>query len=336
MDVTLTVEEYGFMVFPEVFDGPPWAEHPKDANEEPQEPRGHVAEIVVDGSATLGAVLNQAAAVFGIALSKQTLEYRPGATVADRIDGVALYLAEDEGTWISKMRFVRRLPAIDETGRLWIRDYREATVEGLQRAAAAGLIEGDVLHPYLRPMVSAGAMGGAAGEWVSVVEALKFLWRLLDALGPLGALPTLVWLGQPLLKRLRRAAKTVEQKSAPLADRGLRPGELAVLLSRRRWMLSEAATLLGTSEQDAAEFLSVLGFEVGDEGTWQVTSDLAGALVKTSVEVVTHAEVAYAPQVEARIRYIVEFVQETGHPPSLDNVFDDSVWSWEDARDAKG
>lgn len=333
MDVTLTVEEYGFMVFPEVFDGPPWAEYPKDATEEPPLPRGHVAEIVVDESATLRAVLNQAAAVFGIALSKQTLEYHPGATVADRIDGVAFYLAEDEGTWIPKMRFVRRLPAIDAMGRLWIKEYREATIEGLQRAAAAGLIEGEMLHPYLRPMVSAGAMGGAAGEWASIVEALKFLWKLLDTLGPLGALPTLVWLGQPLLKRLRRTTKTVEHKNLPLAKRGISPGELAVLLRRRRWMPSEASSLLGMSEQDAAEFLAVLGFELDEEGFWQATSELAGALVKTSVDIVTHADVAYAPQVEARIRYAVEVVQKTGHLPSLEDVFDDSVWSWEDEED---
>jgi len=333
MEVPLTIEEYGFMIFPEVFDGPAWAEYPKDSAEEPEQPRGHAVEIVVDGSATLGDVLNLAAAEFGIALSEQTLQYRPSATVADTIDGVAFYLPEDEGTWIPKMRFVRRIPVIDAKGRLWIRDYREATIEGLQRAAAAGLIEGEALHPYLRPMVSAGAMGGAAGEWASVVEALKYLWRLLDALGPLGTLPTLIWLGQPLLKRLRRTTKTVENRNLPLAKRGISPGELAVLLRRRRWVSSEAGSLLGMSEQDAEEFLAVLGFELDDMGAWQTTSDPAGMLVRTTVDIVTHADVAYAPEVEARIRYAVEVMQLAGHTPSLEDVFDDSVWSREDEED---
>lgn len=71
MAVTLRVEEYGFMVFPEVFDGPRWAEYPaaksgrrgrrsESPNAEPQEPRRHVAEVVVEDSATLADVLNKA------------------------------------------------------------------------------------------------------------------------------------------------------------------------------------------------------------------------------------------------------------------------------------
>src|SRR5664280_1928279 len=173
-------------------------------------------------------------------------------------------------------------------------------MEELRRSGSLDLIEGDALHPYLRPAVSAGAMGGAAGEWASVVEALRYLWHLLDSFGPLGTLPTLVWLGHPILKRLRRSADTIERTSPPLADRGVRPGELAVLLSRR---------------------------------LWEAKPQLAASLVKTSIDIVTYSDVAYPPEMKARIDYLVQTTEKTGHTPNLEDVFSDAVWSWDDHDD---
>ncbi len=175
MAITVTVEGYGF-VFPGVIDGPPWATYPIGTTEDVKQPRGHTAKLEVDASTTLRDVLNQAAAEFGISLNQQTLEYRPESTVADLIDGVAFHVPGDEQrAWLPTNRFVRRLPAIDSAGALWVKDYLEVTIEELRRASSLGLTEGDALHPYLRPAVSAGAMGGAAGEWANVLEALKYL-----------------------------------------------------------------------------------------------------------------------------------------------------------------
>lgn len=334
MDLTVTVEEYGFMMFPEVFNGPAWATYPVGTTEDVEQPRGHVAALRVHASTTLGDILNRAAAEFGISLSQQTLEYRPGSTVADRIDGVAFWVPGDEHeAWLPKNRFVRRLPAIDSAGALWIKDHREVTIEELQHASSLGLTEGDALHPYLRPAVSAGAMGLAAGDWASVLEALRYLWHVLDTLAPLGTLPTLVWLGQPILKRLRRGTDAVEATSQQLADRGIRPGELAVILSRRQWRPEECTRLLGMTEGTAIQYLAVLGFEPSETGFWEAKPQLAAALVRASIDIATRSEIDLHEAMQARIDYLVQVTDKVGRPPELQDIFSKSVWSWDDTED---
>jgi hypothetical protein len=334
MDLTVTVEEYGFMMFPEVFDGPAWASYPVGATEDVAQPRGHVATLRVDASTALGDILNRAAAEFGMSLSQQTLKDRPRATVADRIDGVAFYAPGDEHeAWLPKSRFVRRLPAIDSAGSLWMKDYREVAMEELERAGSLDLIEGHALHPYLRPAVSAGAMGVAAGEWAIVLEALRYLWHALDALAPLGTLPTLAWLGQPILKRLHRSADAVQTTSPQLAVRGIRPGELAVILSRRQWNPEECGLLLGMTENDAIQYLAVLGFEPNEGGVWEMKSQLAAALVRASVDIATQSETDLLPAMQARIEYLVQVTEKSGRPPGLQDIFSESVWSWDDPED---
>lgn len=332
--VTVIVEEYGFMMFPEVWDGPKWATFKTSERwrrrlgldldwESPHsQPRGRTIELRVGDAWTLGAVLNAAADEFGIALSNFIRDMYPGISVVDKINGVAFYASGDEATWIPKQRFARRLPVVAEDGVLSIIDYRHATLGGLRRASELGLIVGDVLHPYLRPQVSAGAMGGP-GEWANVVFALRELWKLLDDLAPAANLIAFGALAGALIKRLRGNAKTVEKVAPTLEQRGIRPVELKLLLERRRWALAEVSGLLGMGIDDAAEVLASLGFEAIEDDVWEVSDTPGASLVAVSVDIATYSTTGDEEQVRGRIRYAIDVTMKTGHAPGLQAVCED-------------
>lgn len=334
----MTVEEYGF-VFPGVFDGPRWATYPipprwqrllrlDRLRREPAIPRGHVAELCVDEASPLGDVLNAAASTFEISLGQQALEIYPEAKVADLVDGVAFRQGEDAGTWIPKWRFVNRLPVIAADGALHIVTFREADISGLRRASAAGLIDGEVLHPYLRPTVSAGAFGWVASEWDHIALAYLVLKEALDNLDRGRTLLGVVRQGRTFLQTLMRSGNAVEATAPGLSERGIRPHELEALLDRREWTLEAASELLAIPEMEAAAFLTALGYEADERAMWRPAISETGQVTRAALDVVTHSEVIVEEAVEARIRYSVEFVLRTGERPPLKEVFDDAVWTW--------
>lgn len=341
---TVVVEEYGFMVFPEVWEGPKWATLRRDdgwrrhlgLDEDPDsplsQPRGRTVELRLDNSWRLDDVLNTAASEFEICLSQFTRDMHPQADVADKIDGVAFYLPGDESIWIPKQRFTRRLPVIDRNGLLSVVDFRQASVGGLRRAGEMGLIVGDPLHPYLRPWVSAGAVGGP-GEWANVMFALKALWKFLDDLGPATNLVTFGALAGALVKRLRSNVKTVEKVAPTLEQRGIRPAELKLLLTRRTWALAEVSGLLGMSVEDAAAVLASLGFEASENGMWEVSISPDGGLVGVSVDIATYATTGDEEQVRGRIKYAISVTMNTGQAPNLQAVYEDPALDRQEVDD---
>lgn len=278
-------------------------------------------------------MLNAAASAFGISLSEQALELHPGARVADLVDGVAFCATEDGDTWIHKQRFVRRLPVIAADGSLRIVAFRESQIAGLRRAAAAGLIDGDVLHPYLRPAVSAGALGWIASEWEHMALAYLVLKEALDNIDRGRTLLGIVRRGRTFLQTLVASHDVVEAAAPELSERGIRPHELSALLDRKGWTLQEASELLGMPQSDAAEFLTALGYEADDNAVWQPATSEAGQMTRAALDVVTHSEVVIEEAVEARIRYSTEVFLRTGERPTLEEVFDDAVWTWPDQDD---
>jgi hypothetical protein len=151
---------------------------------------------------------------------------------------------------------------------VWIVDFREATLDGLQRASAAELIDGDVLHPYLRPTIPQGTPT-TVQDWIVVIQGLETVWTALKELEPVDILVGAAALTRPDWRRLMGLARS-------LGKRKVGPDDLKQLVARRGWNTGEAAKLLGMGENDAAEFLAALFYEQDKHGVWRATAHTPG------------------------------------------------------------
>lgn len=311
MEVTVRVELYG-LCFPMVFEGPPWSEYEPSRNTSSGDwnPGVHVVELSVDDSLTLGRVINEAADEFGIRLSDPHF----GTDVAKAISGVAFYREGDERLVdLPYDRFSRRLPSVDDEGRISFVDLCEATVAGLCRAGESGLLEADALRPYFRPTVPQGSPS-LPSDWQQFVQAVQAVWWVLKNAQPLTTL-SLVGL-VPLLRRLHGRARA--------------PGEtivnnrVSVLLARRVWNVDSASELVGAPVQEVATALATLGYRLDDDGIWRKTEKESGMFFQLALDLVAQTRSSSQEMREAELaalgRIAVRMYEETGEVPIANQV----------------
>ena len=266
MEVIVHVELFCHIMMPDVFVAPSWcAFEPNNTPEEEAAERArfrdHATELHVDDSTTLRQVLNFAAEAFGIRLRNS-----PKTTVADAISSVEFYCAGDEAVADRPWRYINRLPVVDEEGRLWMVDFREATLAGLRRSGEADLIDGDVLRPYLRPTIPQGSPT-TAQDWIVVIRGLEAAWAALRTVEPAGVpigVLDLVFGG-----KLREFGQS-------LAGRNVGATDLKRLSARRGWDTDEAARRLGMTNEEAANVMRALFYEQDERGLWQGTERTPG------------------------------------------------------------
>lgn len=230
--------------------------------------------MVATGDTTLGAVIDEAAACFGVFSQNQY-------TVGEQVNCVAFFRNEDatgmEGDY-SRWSYVIRTVATD--GRLsWPVRWSQIGLTELVASAEAGHIDGDPLRPYFWPVIP-------QGDLVDIVSALWTFWMLWEH--ALSGRET-IGLARTLLRRVRRAKAAAEQDSSSWERALARPQDYFAYLDESPRTTTEASRKLGLSPERTEGALWGMGYALGADGKWRPAADPASAALHDGLHKIERA-----------------------------------------------
>jgi hypothetical protein len=226
----------------------------------------------VDPKATLGDVLNQAAAKLGVVAHHWEPEGRPVEEwairpVSEAVHEVAFFDADaadaDEG---SRRRFITA-PVLNTEGQVvWGTRVTDAQMDSLVEAARHGLIKGKPYKVYLFPSDPAGAFDHL--EWEQIGVALLAVESILARIGGVadgvGALAS-VW---------RAGSRAILGLREKLQKRGGTIGDVQEITDTREiWDVEEFAKFVGCSVPEAETLFPLLGLSQESDGRWRRRSE---------------------------------------------------------------
>jgi hypothetical protein len=210
---------------------------------------------------------------------------------------------EEEGPAVLKHKYLHltRVATVNDRGLArWDVRPLEASIGDLQRAAEAGLIDGDPLRPYLILAVPGGDLGVLGVTWGAFEQAIGVVWEVVSAAGTAYSAVQAI---KAARARLGGAKEVIGVRSAEWSERGARPADLSAVLGARPRSLKDVAALLGCAEPEAEALLWGLGFEAADDGLWRAVvendNELTVPLLARSLLVRTEASTTETLQAEA-------------------------------------
>lgn len=290
------------------FTGPAWQDQGPDLRWDEREK----VELEVKESATLAAVIDRAATELGIGRppATETVPYLQNL-VSAMINGVAFYRpADDEPDGHPTFRDL--FPVLSKNGEIAWRTLDRATMGDLVRASREGLLAGDPLRPYLRPMISQGGGPFPLDDPILFFHAVNQFVEALKTLGEAYDVVTGAVVVRAALRRLRRTETVNEQE---LASRNAGPAELRELLRHYHVLtLAILARALATDEEKATAVADLLGYDVDSDGTIVYSREpdaefvraLIGWLGTSGYEVRETPVDTLAPFAEERLRALAE------------------------------
>ena len=245
-------------------------------------------ELEVQDDELVGDVLLRAADQFGV-------EKPEWGGVLDIITWIAF---DDPAR--SRLKVQSELALLDPDGRVrWTHYWKAEPVREIQRAGAAGLINGDPERWVL--CVQPGIGNGLLADFPTLLELWDLLWNtgaeeLLKAYA-------LAELARAAIRRARRAPETVRSKYEEWRRNGGRPDNLREFLGDHAWDLNHLATVLGCTAEQAEALLLGFGHLRGDDGLWRPGEDPESKFLQFTVELIINA-----PAVERE--YLLSIMEE--------------------------
>ncbi|HXN40015.1 MAG TPA: hypothetical protein VN892_18440 [Solirubrobacteraceae bacterium] len=215
--------------------------------------------IETTDDASVRSVLIQAAAAMGIGLTEQT------GSSWDRLWFVDLYRPEDDFNEYHGREWLRTIPLIDEEGHAyWGNVALDATLAQLERAAAAGAVEGDPRRLYLILAFPQGVP--LADDWLTTLTAIKLA---IDGLITVGGVYGGLQAVRAARSQCERGLQSLQRNWTRWVERKGAPRDVLCLAARTPHTTGEVADLLDCSEVDAEAVLAFLGCEQGADGLWR-------------------------------------------------------------------
>ena len=217
-------------------------------------------EIVVDSSTTLDAALESA---------RHALEDELGRGDFTAAGNFVAFSTEDDVDGITG-----RWPRLDTTVTLpdgegratWNHPPFEVDYSDLLRASEAELLVGDPIQPYV--VLEPGIGDGFLGTWDDVVRAWHVFWQFLEAMDTTGGVAGIAFTLRELYRRrVRDAAKVIEDHAAEWRERGALPFDVGALLDAKSRTLVSNARLLGITPDEAEALLTARGWRL-QSGIW--------------------------------------------------------------------
>jgi hypothetical protein len=218
-------------------------------------------ELTVNEDESLAAVLTRAASEL------RCPPFEPlyaGGDLVDPFFFVAWHEEEERVPLEERMDF--ELTLVDHHGEaLWaVTDKRYVPYRQIVDSAAAGVLDGDPFKLYLIRRIPQA--GGVPIEWGLLVHALEAAWQVADVLAD-------AYGAYEVVRRVRDrlAGREAFARQLPKwAQRQGRPEHLRRRLSGKPWDPRGLATVLGCTEGEAEQILSVFGYTPGlDDQRWQ-------------------------------------------------------------------
>lgn len=224
--------------------------------------------VVVTGETTLGTVIDEAAARFGVHSQNEL-------TIAEQVHWVAFFREGDEprleydyDRWYDVVR------TVDADGRpSWALRWSEIRLSELVATAEAGYLAGDPLRPYFWPVIP-------QGDLAELAHALWALWTMWEH--TLSARET-VGLTRTLFDRARRGKAAAEEDFASWAQALGRPQDHLAYLDENPRTTAEAEQELRLSPAQAEGALWGMGYALGDDGRWRSAGDPASAELRADL-----------------------------------------------------
>lgn len=177
------------------------------------------------------------------------------------------------------------LTLVDQHGQaLWsvgVNDPR-LTMEALERAQAAGVLDGDPSRPYLLDKPIYG--NGILPDWGELINGLLIIRENLGLVADTaGAAAGIAWIGNRIRRfrdRFKRVPEILEEKSSDWDRRNGFPYEVDGLIGHRLWTSNELAGLLGLPVSDIEALLSARGMTLDERtGYWHLGEDSESSVV---------------------------------------------------------
>jgi hypothetical protein len=194
------------------------------------------------------------------------------------------------------------------------------TMDALERAKLAGLVDGDIHRPYLIRRPAYG--NGVLPDWQELVLGFIFLREAVSLAADLLTLaPWTRAQARRVLDRIRSLPDIIGRKSPDWTSRNGWPSEVDHLIRRTLWTTEELARLLDISVADVAALLSGRGM-VQDErtGYWHMGDDAESRKTRELYEfALTHewSHVTEAGDIE-RVRTEIRRTITRGMEPDAD------------------
>ena len=204
--------------------------------------------IAVEASTTLGSIVDAAADLLGVQLDPA---WASSSSPSREILGV----------WFDQPGEIHpavmaEFTLVDANGQAsWQHCWAQVTYGDVQRAAEAGLVDGDISRLYFRPRPQQGTPG--AGEWQQFLHALELAWRVFEGVGVAYGSSVAVKAG---LRRVQRGIDGVRRRWREWQGRGATPYRVELLLIQRNWSTEEVAALLGCDLAEAKAICGLFGF----------------------------------------------------------------------------
>jgi hypothetical protein len=281
--------------------------------------------IAVEASTTLGSIVDAAADLLGVQLGPA---WASSSSPSREILGV----------WFDQPGEIH--PAVmaeftlaDANGQAsWQHCWAQVTYGDLQRAAEAGLVDGDISRLYFRPRPQQGTPG--AGEWQQFLQALELAWRVFEGVGVAYGSSVAVKAG---LRRLHRGMESVRRRWHEWQRRGATPYRVELLLIQRNWSTDEVAALLGCDLSEAEAICGLFGLARDSRSKrWQQGNDPVAVLLAGNLEVMLWDEATFgatrekaAEQRMKILRERLEYLAKHGNAPPKPDYGEVVEGGWE-------
>lgn len=281
---------FGYPVMP-IFGGPAFEDH------EPAMPYEHrsKASVEVAESATLGDVIDLAAARFGV-----TPASGPGITtvskVSEAVDCVSFYRPSDRvGGTYDYRRWSQAIRLVNQSGDpSWAVRWSDIRMGELVASADAGLVDGDPLRPYLWPVIP---QGDTVERLATAAWTIWMLWE--HAL----SVRDTVQLARDALSRIARGQAVARDDPAAWATALRRPDELMSFLHAQPRTAVEVAAKMGFTEEQAEGAMWGLGFTAREDGRWVPAGDrIAAALHEAMMQIESLGRAPTELEVQVTVR----------------------------------
>lgn len=206
-------------------------------------------------------VIDRAALVQGVS-------YLQGDSVAAGLAWIRFREApDDQFAYDQRLTWAQQMTIVDSDGRLRLdRRLDQFSVSDLLRSAELGLIDGNVLEPYLIPTIPQGGSEPWGLDWTSLVGNVQLLWT---ALGAITTVDGTITMAKRLRARLRRAPAVLSERQ--FAGGGT-PELLWDVFQHRPVLPADAAEWLECSIEDVEALLLALGLDNRGDGLWEPDS----------------------------------------------------------------
>ncbi len=266
---------------------------PQSEFDRPYEQRDRFT-IEADPDDSLASLREKAYRHFGFEVPDETHQYGRAAY------GPCPFFKEGDQTGFVERAMPRihwsQLTLIDSEGRalFGVHDFRSVTVADLLRASEAGVVDGDVLRPYL---VAEGGWGDQPPpDWPTLIHGFEVAWPYIKGLlEGLGLVVTAKEVWERIAERIRTGSESAT-KHREWSQRHFSPYQFQALLRTRNWSSEQIATLLDCSLDEVEPIMWCLGFEI-DPGTetWSEQADQVSEFVRA-----IHQEIAIASTSDPR------------------------------------